>query len=152
MTTLQINEKAPHFEGIDEAGNAISLADYAGKRLILFFYPRDSTPTCTVEVCNLRDNYEALQAAGYQLLGVSADSTKRHQNFINKHNLPFPLLADTEKTVINAYKVLGMKTSFGKTTEGIFRTTFIIDENGVIENIFTKVKAKEHAAQILGTL
>ena len=150
MTTLEKGAKAPHFESVDENGNTIKLTDYKGKKLILFFYPRDNTPTCTVEVCNLRDNYEMLQDKGYELLGVSGDTQKKHQNFINKHSLPFPLLADTEKVVINDYGVFGQKKMFGKIKEGIFRTTFVIDENGVIEQVFAKVKSKDHAAQILG--
>ena len=150
MTTLEKGTKAPGFEGVDENGKTIKLTDYKGKKLILFFYPRDNTPTCTIEVCNLRDNYSMLQEKGYELLGVSADTEKKHQNFIKKHSLPFPLLADTEKVVINDYGVFGQKKMFGKIKEGIFRTTFVIDENGVIEQVFAKVKSKDHAAQILG--
>ncbi len=150
MTTLEVGMNAPDFSGVDQDGKLIQLGDYKGQKLILFFYPRDNTPTCTVEVCNLRDNYSALQEAGYQLLGVSADTQKKHQNFINKHTLPFPLLADTEHTVLNAYGVYGSKTSFGKTKDSIFRTTFVIDENGVLEQVITKVKSKEHTKQILG--
>jgi peroxiredoxin Q/BCP len=150
MTTLEKGTKAPDFEGVDENGKTIKLTDYKGKKLILFFYPRDNTPTCTIEVCNLRDNYSMLQEKGYELLGVSADTEKKHQNFIKKHSLPFPLLADTEKVVINDYGVFGQKKMFGKIKEGIFRTTFVIDENGVIEQVFAKVKSKDHAAQILG--
>lgn len=149
MTTLEKGAEAPYFEGVDENGKTIKLTDYKGKKLILFFYPKDNTPTCTVEVCNLRDNYSLLQNKGYELLGVSGDSEKKHQNFIKKHNLPFPLLADTEKTVINEYGVFGEKKMFGKIKEGIFRTTFVIDENGLVEQIFNKVKSKDHAAQIL---
>jgi len=149
MTTLEKGAKAPDFEGVDENGKTIKLTDYKGEKLILFFYPKDNTPTCTVEVCNLRDNYSMLQDKGYELLGVSGDSERKHQNFIKKHNLPFPLLADTEKTVIKNYGVFGEKKMFGKIKEGIFRTTFVIDENGVIEQVFTKVKSKDHAAQIL---
>ena len=149
MTTLEQGTKAPHFEGVDENGKTRTLADYKGKKLILFFYPKDNTPTCTVEVCNLRDNYSLLEEKGYQLLGVSGDTQKKHQNFINKHSLPFPLLADTEKKVINDYGVFGKKMMFGKIKEGIFRTTFVIDEKGTIEQVFTKVKSKDHAAQIL---
>ncbi len=149
MTTLEKGAEAPYFEGVDENGKTIKLTDYKGKKLILFFYPKDNTPTCTVEVCNLRDNYSLLQNKGYELLGVSGDSEKKHQNFIKKHNLPFPLLADTEKIVINEYGVFGEKKMFGKIKEGIFRTTFVIDENGLVEQIFNKVKSKDHAAQIL---
>lgn len=149
MTILEQGMKAPYFEGVDENGKTRKLTDYKGRKLILFFYPKDNTPTCTVEVCNLRDNYSMLQDKGYELLGVSGDSEKKHQNFIEKHNLPFPLLADTEKTVINNYGVFGEKKMFGKIKQGIFRTTFVIDENGMIEQVFTKVKSKDHAAQIL---
>lgn len=149
MTTLEVGQKAPDFKGLDQDGNAVQLADFAGKKLILFFYPKDNTPTCTVEVCNLRDNYAALQAAGYALLGVSADSAQKHQNFIAKHSLPFPLLADTELEVLNAYGVYGKKKMYGREYDGIFRTTFVIDEQGVIEQVITKVKSKDHAAQIL---
>ena len=152
MTTLVAGTVAPSFEGLDQDGKEIKLSDYKGKRLILFFYPRDNTPTCTVEVCNLRDNYGELQEAGYELLGVSADSQKKHQNFIGKHSLPFPLLADTERKVIDDYKVFGPKKSFGKVTDGIYRTTFVIDEKGIIERVITKVKSKEHSAQILENL
>lgn len=149
MTTLQAGDAAPHFEGLDENGQTRKLTDYKGKKLVLFFYPKDNTPTCTVEVCNLRDNYDQLKEAGYELLGVSGDSQKKHQNFINKHTLPFPLLADTDLKVINDYGAYGEKKMFGKIKEGIFRTTFVIDGNGVIEQVFTKVKSKEHAQQIL---
>ncbi|MFK8101804.1 MAG: thioredoxin-dependent thiol peroxidase [Saprospiraceae bacterium] len=149
MTTLKIGDKAPDFTALDENGESISLKDYKGKKLILFFYPKDNTPTCTVEVCNLRDNYAELKAAGFELLGVSPDSAKKHQNFIKKHELPFPLLADTDQTVLQAYKVWGQKQMFGKKYDGVFRTTFVIDEKGKIGGLYTKVKAKDHAAQIL---
>jgi len=149
MTTLEAGQKAPHFSGLDENGKLRELTEYKGKKLVLFFYPRDNTPTCTIEVCNLRDNYEALQKAGYQLLGVSADSQKKHQNFIKKHHLPFPLIADTEKKIIHDYGVWGEKKMFGKIKEGIFRKTFVIDAHGMIEHVFTKVKSKAHAEEIL---
>lgn len=149
MTTLEVGQKAPDFKGLDQDGNEVKLADFAGKKLILFFYPKDNTPTCTVEVCNLRDNYAALQAAGYALVGVSADTQKKHQNFIAKHSLPFPLLADTELEILNAYGVYGKKKMYGREYDGIFRTTFVIDEQGTLEQVITKVKSKDHAAQIL---
>ncbi len=149
MITLKTGQEAPAFESVDQNGKAIKLSDYKGKKLILFFYPRDNTPTCTIEVCNLRDNYMALQAAGYSLLGVSGDTQKKHQNFINKHSLPFPLLADETKEVIQKYGVFGQKKMFGKIKEGIFRTTFVINEKGIIDHVFAKVKSKDHAAQIL---
>ena len=150
MTTLKIGENAPNFEAKDEKGNTIQLSDYAGKKLVLFFYPKASTPGCTAEACDLRDNYDAFLAKGYAILGASADAGKRQQNWINKHELPFPLLADEDKTVINAFGVWGPKKFMGKEYDGIHRTTFIIDENGVIEDIISKVKTKAHAAQILG--
>ena len=149
MTTLKEGDKAPDFTGIDQNENTISLSDFAGKKLILFFYPKDNTPGCTAEACNLRDNFGALEAKGYALLGVSPDSAKKHQNFINKHDLPFPLLADTEKEVLNAYEVWGPKKFMGRTFDGVHRTTFIIDESGNIEKIFKKVKTKAHTEQIL---
>ena len=149
MTHLKAGDKAPSFSGRDEKGNAISLSDYAGKKLILYFYPKDMTPGCTTESCNLRDNYEALLAKGFEVLGVSADDEKRHTKFIEKYELPFHLLADTEKEVINAFGVWGPKKFMGRTFDGIHRTTFVIDEEGVIDEVITKVKTKAHAEQIL---
>ena len=149
MTTLKVGEKAPNFEALDEKGNTIRLSDYRGKKLVLFFYPKASTPGCTVEACNLRDNYQSFIAKGYVVLGVSADSAKRQQNFSTKNKLPFPLLVDEDKTVINAYKVWGPKKFMGREYDGIYRTTFVIDENGSIEQVITKVKTKEHTNQIL---
>ena len=150
MTTLKVGDKAPDFTAKDSEGNIIKLIDYKGKKLVLFFYPKASTPGCTVEACNLRDNYVRFNDNGYELLGVSADSSKRQQNFIDKYDLPFPLLVDVEKEVINAYKVWGPKKFMGKEYEGINRTTFVIDENGIIEQVITKVKTKEHSNQLLG--
>ena len=149
MTTLKIGDKAPDFLANDNEGNVIKLTDYKGKKLVLFFYPKASTPGCTVEACNLRDNYNRFLNKGYEILGVSADTAKKQQNFIDKYDFPFPLLADVEKKVINAYKVWGPKKFMGREYEGIHRTTFVIDENGVIEQIITKVKTKEHSAQLL---
>ncbi|RPD98772.1 thioredoxin-dependent thiol peroxidase [Aureibaculum marinum] len=149
MTTLKIGDKAPDFEAKDQNGKTVKLTDYKGKKLVLFFYPRASTPGCTAEVCNLRDNYTILKEKGYELLGVSADTAKKQENFINKNSLPFPLLADVDKTVINSYKVWGPKKFMGKEFDGIYRTTFVIDENGIIVDVITKVKTKDHAAQIL---
>ncbi|SEB36581.1 peroxiredoxin Q/BCP [Tenacibaculum sp. MAR_2009_124] len=149
MTTLQIGDKAPNFEAKDEKGNVRKLSDYTGKKLVLFFYPKASTPGCTAEACNLRDNYQSFLAKGYEILGVSADSAKRQQNWINKHELPFSLLADEEKEVINAFGIWGPKKFMGKEYDGIHRTTFVIDENGVIEDVIAKVKTKEHTNQIL---
>ncbi|CAM1357699.1 MULTISPECIES: thioredoxin-dependent thiol peroxidase [Tenacibaculum] len=149
MTTIKKGDAAPNFESKDEKGNVIKLADYAGKKLVLFFYPKASTPGCTAEACNLRDNYETFIAKGYAILGVSADSAKRQQNWINKHELPFPLLVDEEKEVINAFGVWGPKKFMGKEYDGIHRTTFIIDEKGIIEDVILKVKTKDHTNQIL---
>lgn len=149
MTTLKIGDKAPNFESLDEKGNTVKLSDYKGKKLVLFFYPKASTPGCTIEACNLRDNYQLFSTKGYAILGVSADSAKRQQNFINKNELPFSLLADEDKKVINAYGVWGPKKFMGREFDGIHRVTFIIDKNGVIEDVITKVKTKEHTNQIL---
>ena len=149
MTTLKIGDKAPDFQAKDQDGNVISLKDYKEKKLVLFFYPKASTPGCTVEACNLRDNYERFQSLGYEILGVSADSAKRQSNFKNKYNFPYPLLADEDKEVINAFKVWGPKKFMGREYDGIHRTTFVIDENGVLEDVITKVKTKEHTEQIL---
>lgn len=149
MTTLKVGDKAPDFKALDQAGNTIKLSDYAGKKLVLFFYPKASTPGCTNEACNLRDNYQTFLAKGYDVLGVSADSAKRQQNFINKNELPFPLLADEDKAVIEAFGVWGPKKFMGREYDGIHRTTFIIDENGIIEEVIAKVKTKAHAEQIL---
>lgn len=150
MTTLKVGDKAPDFTAKDSKGNIIKLIDYKGKKVVLFFYPKASTPGCTVEACNLRDNYSRFIKNGYELLGVSADSAKRQQNFIEKYDLPFPLLADVEKTVINAYKVWGPKKFMGREYDGIHRITFVIDEKGIIEDVITKVKTKEHSTQLLG--
>ena len=149
MTTLKIGDKAPNFSGLDQEGNQHSLADYNGKKLVVFFYPKASTPGCTAEACDLRDNFERFKANNYEILGVSADSAKRQANFIDKNKLPFPLLADEDKSVIEAFGVWGPKKFMGKEYDGIHRTTFVIDESGVIENIIAKVKTKEHANQIL---
>ena len=149
MTHLKAGDKAPKFKTTDEQGNPVSLADFKGKKLVLYFYPADSTPTCTVEACNLRDNFEALRKAGYHLLGVSPDSATKHQNFIKKNNLPFPLLMDEDHTIIRAYGVWGPKVTFGKAYDGLLRTTFIINGKGVIERVIDKVESKRHTEQIL---
>lgn len=149
MTTLQIGDKAPDFLSINQDGNAVSLSDFSGKKLVLFFYPKASTPGCTLEACNLSDNYSRFVANGYDVLGVSADNTKRQSNFKNKFEFPYDLLADEDKSVINAYGVWGPKKFMGREYDGIHRITFVIDEKGIIENIITKVKTKEHTAQIL---
>jgi peroxiredoxin Q/BCP len=149
MKMLEVGDKVPVFESVDEAGNPVKLSDYAGKKLVVFFYPKASTPGCTVEACNLRDHYSELQAKGFELLGVSADSQKRQTNFKNKYEFPFPLLADEDKTVINAFGVWGPKKFMGREYDGIHRATFLVDENGVVSHVINKVKTKEHAAQIL---
>jgi len=149
MTTLQIGDKAPDFQSINQDGNSVSLSDFKGQKLVLFFYPKASTPGCTLEACNLSDNYSRFVAQGYDVLGVSADSPKRQSNFKNKYDFSYDLLADEDKSVINAYGVWGPKKFMGREYDGIHRITFIIDEKGVIEDIITKVKTKEHTAQIL---
>ncbi|MEL6358283.1 MAG: thioredoxin-dependent thiol peroxidase [Bacteroidota bacterium] len=149
MTTLQAGDPAPDFQGITDAGTTVSLSDFAGKKLVLFFYPKDDTPGCTAEACNLRDNYGELQEKGYELLGVSPDGVKKHQKFKTKYDLPFPLLADEDHTVLNAFGVWGLKKFMGREYDGVHRTTFVIDENGKIEQVIAKVKTKDHAAQIL---
>ena len=149
MTALQIGDKAPNFTSINQDGKSISLSDFTGKKLVLFFYPKASTPGCTLEACNLSDNYSRFVAAGYDVLGVSADSPKRQSNFKNKYDFPYDLLADEDKSVINAYSVWGPKKFMGREYDGIHRTTFVIDENGNIEEVISKVKTKEHASQIL---
>jgi len=149
MTTLQTGDKAPEFEGIDQHGNRLRLKDYLGKKVVLFFYPKASTPGCTAEACDLQDNIERFISNNYEVIGVSADSQKRQLNFAVKNNLQYPLIADEDKTIINAYGVWGPKKFMGRTFDGIHRTTFIIDEKGTIADIIQKVKTKEHAAQIL---
>jgi peroxiredoxin Q/BCP len=149
MTTLKAGDKAPNFSAKDQDGNVHQLEDYKGKKLVVFFYPKASTPGCTAEACNLRDHWSTFQKEGYEILGVSADSAKRQQNFKTKYELPFPLLADEDKDVINAFGVWGPKKFMGKEYDGIHRTTFVIDENGVLSDVITKVKTKAHAEQIL---
>ena len=142
-------DKAPDFTALKTDLSELKLSDYKGKKLVLFFYPKASTPGCTMEACNLRDNYHTFLAKGYEVLGVSADSAKRQQNFIDKNELPFPLLADEDKKVIEAFGIWGPKKFMGREYDGIHRATFVIDENGIIEDVISKVKTKEHAAQIL---
>lgn len=149
MATLKPGDKAPEIKGIDQDGKPISLSDYKGKKIVLYFYPKDNTPGCTDEACSLRDGYQDLKKHGYDIIGVSADSAKSHQGFIQKHNLPFRLIADTDKSVIQAYGAWGEKKMYGKSYEGIIRSTFIISEAGTIEKVIDKVKTKEHAKQIL---
>ncbi len=149
MKPLPVGVSVPHFSVVDDRGNTQSLADYKGQKVVVFFYPKANTPGCTAEACDLRDHYKELQEAGYALLGVSADSVKMQRNFSEKFDFPFPLLADENKEVINAFGVWGPKKFMGKEYDGIHRKTFIINEKGVVERVIDKVKTKEHAAQIL---
>ncbi|MBQ8502139.1 MAG: thioredoxin-dependent thiol peroxidase [Bacteroides sp.] len=148
---MNVGDKAPDYLGTDEKGEEIRLSDYRGRKVILYFYPKDSTSGCTAQACNLRDNYAELRRAGYEVIGVSVDSAKSHQKFIEKNALPFPLIADTEKKLVEEFGVWGEKSMYGRKYMGTFRTTFIINEEGIIERIISpkEVKTKEHAAQIL---
>jgi peroxiredoxin Q/BCP len=147
--SLKIGDNAPSFKGEDENGNEIALEDFRGRKLVLYFYPKDMTPGCTVQAKNLTSNLDELKEAGYEVLGVSADSKKRHCKFIDKYGIQFPLLADENMDTINAYGVWGRKKFMGKEYDGIIRKTFVIDENGVIERVIDKVKTKSHSEQIL---
>jgi peroxiredoxin Q/BCP len=149
MTTLKKGDKAPNFSAKDQDGNTHTLSDYKGKKLVVFFYPKADTPGCTAEACDLRDNFERFTANNYALLGVSADNAKSQSKFKNKYEFQFPLLADEDKSVIEAFGVWGPKKFMGKEYDGIHRTTFVIDENGLIDEVITDVKTKEHALQIL---
>lgn len=148
-TMLEIGTKAPDFTGMDENGNEVSLKDFAGKKLVLYFYPKDSTPGCTAEACDLRDNYHRYLALGYEVLGVSKDSQASHQKFIEKYGLPFHLISDTECAILKAYEAWGTKKLYGKESTGTIRTTYVIDENGIIIDAIKKVDTKNHTAQIL---
>jgi len=149
MTHLKVNDKAPAFEAIDQHGNAIKLSDYEGKKLVLYFYPADNTPTCTTEACNFRDNFSNLTKQGYEVVGVSPDSERKHQNFIKKFELPFTLISDTDLKVANAFGVYGPKKFMGKISDSIHRETFVINEEGLIEKIIEKVVSKKATAQVL---
>ncbi|MFM1879758.1 MAG: hypothetical protein RLZZ241_2624 [Bacteroidota bacterium] len=149
MKTLQVGDKVPDFTVMDQAGNTISNTDYAGKKWVVFFYPKADTPGCTAEACNLRDYYRELQDAGYDILGVSADPQKKQAKFQEKYNLPFPLLADEERKVIEGFGVWGPKKFMGREYDGIYRTSFVIDESGIVQRVIDKVKTDDHAAQIL---
>ena len=148
---LQIGERAPEILGVNQDGKELKLSEFAGEKIVLYFYPKDNTSGCTAQACNLRDNYSDLRKAGYEVIGVSADSEKSHQGFIAKQNLPFNLIADTEKTLSTLFGTWGEKSMYGRKYMGMFRTTFIIDEKGVIEKIISpkEVKTSNHAAQIL---
>lgn len=149
MNTLQVGDKVPNFISSDQNGNTVALSDYKGKKLVVFFYPAASTPTCTVEACNLRDHYKELKDAGYEILGVSKDTARKQKNFSDKYEFPFPLLADTDREVIEAFGVWGPKKFMGRTYDGIHRKTFVINEEGIVSKVIDKVKSKEHASQIL---
>ncbi len=148
---MKVGDKAPEYLGVNEKGEAIRLSAYQGKKVVLYFYPKDNTPGCTAQACNLRDNYSALRRAGYEVIGVSVDDVKSHQKFIEKHNLPFTLVADTDKKLVEAFGVWGEKSMYGRKYMGTFRTTFLLDEEGKVERVITpkEIKTKDHAAQIL---
>ena len=147
---VEVGQTAPDFEAKDQNGETITLSQYKGKKVILYFYPRDNTPGCTAQACDLRDNIERLADNGYQVIGVSTDSEAKHRNFIEKYDLPFPLIADTDNAVHELYGTWQLKKNYGKEYMGTVRTTFIIDEQGKVSDVIAKVKTKEHAAQILG--
>ena len=149
MSKLQIGDKAPEINAVDQNGNNITLDQYKGKKVVLYFYPKDMTPGCTAQSCNLSDNYNVLQKNGYDVIGVSCDSVKRHQKFIDKYSLPFNLISDEDQKVVNDYGVWQLKKFMGREYMGIVRTTFLIDENGIIDEIITKVNTKEHTNQII---
>ena len=149
MTHLTEGDKAPDFTAKDQDGNTVSLKDFKGKKIVLYFYPEDDTPTCTIEACNLRDNYSTLKNEGLIVLGVSPDEEKKHKKFEEKYNLPFTLLADPDKSIIDKYGVWGEKNLYGRKYMGLFRTTFLIDEHGIIFKIFKKPKSKIHSEEIL---
>ena len=150
MIQLKEGMKAPVFEGIDQNGKTVRLSDFPGKKLVLYFYPQDDTTTCTIEACNLRDNYDSFIKNGYIVIGVSPDNEKSHQRFIKKYSLPFPLIADISRKILNDYGVWGEKKMFGRDYMGVLRTTFIINEKGIIDKIISDVKSAEHSKQIFG--
>ena len=151
MALLMTGDKAPAFEAVDQDGNPISLKEFSGKKLVLYFYPKDDTPGCTAEACNLRDNYDLLLKKGYKIVGVSADDDRSHKKFIEKYVLPFPLIPDKDKKILKAYGAWGKKKLYGKEYDGILRTTYVISEKGIIEKVFSKVDTANHTAQILET-
>ncbi len=152
MTNLKEGDKAPRFSGKNQDGKEIKLEDFSGKKLILYFYPKDNTPGCTAEACNLNDNYNSWLDKGFEVIGVSPDSMESHQKFRKKFGLKFDLIADTEKEILQAYEAWGEKSMYGKKYMGVLRTTFVIDENGVIQKIFEKVETKDHTNQIIKNL
>ncbi len=152
MVTLQAGDKVPAFSGTDEQGNKISSASLKGKKYILYFYPQDGTPTCTVQACNLRDNFAALRKAGWEVIGISPDTAQQHGKFITKHKLPFPLIADTDQKMLKQFGVWDKKKLFGHEYMGVLRTTFLVDEKGVIRKIFLKPRSADHAGEILRSL
>jgi peroxiredoxin Q/BCP len=149
MTLLKTGDKAPAFKTVDQDGTPISLEDFRGNKLILYFYPKDDTPGCTAEACNLRDNYALLLEKGYKIVGVSADDDRSHKKFIEKYVLPFPLIPDKDKKILKAYGAWGKKKLYGKEYDGILRTTYVISEKGIIEKVFSKVDTQNHTKQIL---
>src|SRR4051812_10498153 len=149
MVTLKEGDKAPAFKGVDQNGNKISLADLKGKKLVLYFYPEDDTPTCTIQACNLRDNYSLLKQQGFEVIGISPDSEKSHQKFKAKFDLPFTLISDQKHVIINKYGVWDEKQMFGHKYMGVLRTTFVVNEKGVISKIFLRPRNKDHAAEIV---
>jgi peroxiredoxin Q/BCP len=151
MNSLKEGDSAPDFSGIDQNGNQIKLSDFSGKKLILYFYPKDDTPGCTKEACNLRDNYKELKNNDFEVIGVSADNTAKHLKFIDKYELPFSLIADTDKSVINAYQCWGLKKFMGREYDGILRKTFVIENNTIVK-LFEKVKTADHFQQIMEAL
>ena len=152
MTTLRKGDKAPEFEGLNQSGQKISLKEFRGKKLILYFYPKDNTPGCTAESCNLNDNYQNWLSKGYEVVGVSPDSVASHKKFADKFNFGFNLVADPDTDILNAYGVWGEKSMYGKTYMGVFRTTFVIDEHGIVEQVFEKIDTKNHTDQLTNAL
>lgn len=152
MTGLKVGDQMPEFQGIDQNGKEFTNTSFAGKKVVIYFYPKDNTPACTNQACSLRDSYQAIQQKGYSILGVSMDTDKMHTRFIEKFSLPFPLIADIERKMIDSFKVWGLKKFMGREYDGIHRTTFVINENGVITHIIEKPNTKNHGEEILNLL
>ncbi|MEO7312104.1 MAG: thioredoxin-dependent thiol peroxidase [Chitinophagaceae bacterium] len=152
MITLKEGDKAPAFKSINQNGTTVQLKDFKGKKVVLYFYPEDGTPTCTVQACNLRDNYALLQQNGFAILGISPDAVEKHKKFETKYDLPFSLIADTDHTIIDKYGVWGEKQLYGRQYMGLHRTTFVLDEKGTIKKIFLKPKSKQHAEEIVESM